>query len=378
MDRSGQSGAVPSTGGAELGSAGSEARWLAVSVAVMAILAAIDLTLPSNANISGALVVAPFLASVGSRPKPVAALGALAVLAALGLADADGSGLHASAARVSVILVGTGVALEAARVRVRRERRLVDLTNVSQAAQAAIIRQPPPMVGEVAVGSWYEASVRAATVGGDCYEALDTNFGTRLLVGDVRGHGLPSVRLAALVVGGFRALAHVEPDLATVAHELDLLVSRYARDLGSAGVDGEEFVTAVMAEVRGSTVTLANCGHPPPLLVTPEGKVTVLAASSPSPPLGVGSDPDLESVAVPAGGRVLLYTDGLIEARDASGAFFDLEAAAVVLAEGPLDDGVRTIMAALEAHASGRVTDDVAILAFEPAARRAPAGERAR
>lgn len=361
--RSGRLTTVPaaSWGRGELG-------WLAVAAAVLVILAGVDLSLPSSANISGALVVAPFFASVGARPRLVAGLGAVSIGAAIGLAVADGSGLHASTARLVVIVVGTVVATQAARLRVRRERRLVDLTNVAEAAQRAIIRQPAPRVGSVAVASWYQSSVRAATVGGDCYEALDTPFGTRLLVGDVRGHGLPSVRLAALVVGGFRALAYVEAELATVARELDLLVSRYASETGNNDVDGEEFVTAVMSEVNGSTVTIANCGHPPPLLIFADGQVRALPATAPTPPLGIGSDPALETIRVSPATRLLLYTDGLIETRDGNGLFFDLTAAAASLAAGPLQAGVAELMGKLRAHSEGRIVDDVALLAFEPLA----------
>ena len=104
-------------------------------------------------------------------------------------------------------------------LRLRRERRLARLADVAETAQRAIIRRPPPVVGSVAVSTWYESPVDVATVGGDCYEVLDTAHGTRLIIGDVRGHGLPSVRLAALVLGAFRALAHTEADLANIARE---------------------------------------------------------------------------------------------------------------------------------------------------------------
>lgn len=214
-----------------------------------------------------------------------------------------------------MIVVGTVVAVQAARLRNRRELRLVDLSRVAEAAQRAIIRQPAPQVGSVAVATWYQSSVRAATVGGDCYEALDTPFVTRLLIGDVRGHGLASVRLAALVVGAFRALAFIEPDLATVARELDMLASRYAADAasgdGDGDGDGEEFVTAVIAQVEGPTVAIANRGHPAPLLIIPDGHVRELPATCPTVPLGIGSDPTLDVVKVHPSTRLLLYTDGL-------------------------------------------------------------------
>ncbi|MDQ6615745.1 MAG: serine/threonine-protein phosphatase [Actinomycetota bacterium] len=348
----------------------SELRWIAAAAAVLVVLAVIDLSLPS-ANISGALVVAPFLASGGARPRWVGVLGGMAAAMAFGLGFADSSSGHATVVRMTVVVVGTVVATRAASVRIRRERRLVDLSTVAEAAQRAILREPPAQVGSVAVATWYQSSVRAATVGGDCYEILDTPFGARVIVGDVRGHGMASVRLAALVLGGFRVLAYMEPDVASVAHELDLLVARYAAAPTGGDVDGEEFVTAVFCEINGQDIIVANCGHPPPLLVSPNGRVQRLDASRPTPPLGLGSEPTLERITVAPSTRVLLYTDGAVEARDRSGRFFDLECAAAGLAANSPDagdTGIARIIDQLNSHAGGHVTDDVALVLLEPLA----------
>lgn len=125
-------------------------------------------------------------------------------------------------------------------------------------------------------------------MGGDGYEILATSFGTRAIVGDVRGHGTPSVRLAALVLGAFRALAYLEQDLAVVARHLDLLVGRYAGGVNESDVDDEEFVTAVLCQVNGLALSVANCGHPAPLLMRPGGPSRLLVPSVPSRPLGLG------------------------------------------------------------------------------------------
>lgn len=202
-----------------------ELRWTAVTVVVVVVLSAIDLSLP-RANMSAALVVAPFVASGGARPHSVVIVGGLAVTGAVGLAFSDNSGLEASAARMAEIVVATTVAAQTSTLRIRRQQSLLDMATVAEAAQRAIVRQPSAQVGSVAVASCYQSPVRAATVGGDCYDVVLTPFGTRAMVGDVRGHGMPSVRLAALVLGAFRALACVEADLAVVARELDLLTAR--------------------------------------------------------------------------------------------------------------------------------------------------------
>jgi phosphoserine phosphatase RsbU/P len=344
----------------------SELRWSVAAAVVLAVLTVVDITLPSRVNISGALVVVPFLAASGVRPAGVLLLGGAAVAAAAGLDFLDRNDPHASVASIIVIVVGTFLAAQASWLRIKREQRLMDLTTVAEATQRAIIRKPAPRVGSVAVATWYQSAARAASVGGDCYEILDTPFGTRAFVGDVRGHGMPSVRLAALVIGGFRAMAYMDADLRTIARELDGLVARYARDPTETDVDGEEFVTAVLCQLDSSTLTIANCGHPPPLLIGPDGQVRALDASVPASPLGVGSDPALDQVETPASARVLLYTDGLVEALDRSGKSFDLGRAATGLAAGPLEVATTRLIDQLNGHAKGHLSDDVAIMVLEP------------
>jgi phosphoserine phosphatase RsbU/P len=345
---------------------------MGVATAMLVVLTVIDLSLPGRTNISGALVIAPFLAASGVRPAGVAVVGGAAVAAAAGLDFLDRNEPHASVATIVVVVAGTLLATQASALRIKRQRRIVELATVAEATQQAIIRKPAPVVGPVAVATWYQSSARAATVGGDCYEVLDTRFGTRAFMGDVRGHGMPSVRLAALVLGGFRAMAYITADLATVAHELDQLVARYARDRTAADVDGEEFVTAVLCEIEGSTVTIANCGHPPPLLVARDGQVRSLEASVPASPLGVGSDPPLDRVAVPSSARILLYTDGLADALDRHGISFDLGQAAKGLSAGSLDTAVEQLIHQLNGHTHGHLDDDVAVMVLEPLAAGLP------
>lgn len=346
---------------------GAEPAWLVASAAAIVLIAVVDVSLPSRSNIAGALVLVPFLASGGARPWIVAGTGVVSAGCALGLAAVDGSDVGPSSARILAVLVGTVVAVQASRVRRRREQQLVDLTVIAETAQQAIIRRPPDRVGCCRVATWYQSATQAAQVGGDCFEVLDTSFGTRVLVGDVRGHGLPGVRLAARMVGGFRALAFMAPDLTEVAYEMDLLAARYAQDTADGG-SGEEFVTAVLVEVKPEGLNVANCGHPAPVVVTSSGAVRSLDASAPAPPLGLGlgaNRPTIDTFAFGAGERLLLYTDGLIEARDRRGRFFDLVAAASELAGPPLEEAVAGLIAALNAHASGTVTDDVALVAIE-------------
>ena len=81
----------------------------------------------------------------------------------------------------------------------------------------------------------------------------------------------------------------------------------------------EDFVTAVVVQVAtdGSAIVL-NCGHPPPLLVR-AGQATQLDPPEPTPPLGLGARPEPLRLALALGDRILLYTDGVSEARAGGG-----------------------------------------------------------
>ena len=99
-----------------------------------------------------------------------------------------------------------------------------------------------------------------------------------------------------------------------------------ALDRRVAGELGEEdFVTVVVVEFGPQGwLRLVNCGHPPPLLVQPTGRVLV-APRQPAPPLGLDPAPVVEQVRLGPEDRLLLYTDGLVEARAATGRPFELD-----------------------------------------------------
>ncbi len=140
----------------------------------------------------------------------------------------------------------------------------------------------------------------------------------------MRGKGLGAVEVAADIIGRFREVAHGVGTLNEVAYRLDAGLSRRWGQY-------EEFVTALLAEIdpdRGK-LTILNCGHPPPLLISPEDGVTVLEVRAPAPPLGLitlGSDAGAKQVfTFKPNDQLLLYTDGVTEARDASREFYPLD-----------------------------------------------------
>jgi serine phosphatase RsbU (regulator of sigma subunit) len=189
------------------------------------------------------------------------------------------------------------------------------------------------------------------------YEAVEREGSVRLLIGDVRGKGLEAVRMATVVLGHFRSAAVECPDLASVARQVDDRLRPYLGD--------EDFVTAVMAEISPTGLcSIVTCGHPPAMVA--EAGIIRPVGLADSLPLGLGADPSPVTVQLQPGARMLLYTDGLLEARDASRQFVDLERVLAPLAlGGPIDGLLGQVLDGLRAMVGGSLGDDLALLVAE-------------
>jgi serine phosphatase RsbU (regulator of sigma subunit) len=281
--------------------------------------------------------------------------------------------------------IGAGGAAVGALFGVRRwnrmRRELAELKQILEVTQGALVRPLPERHGSLRLAARYLAAHPRAQVGGDLYDAVDTPFGVRVIIGDVKGHGLAAVRVAADVLGAFRELAQREPSPAGVAHRLDaFLAGRNGRGgedaapaegagRAEATEESEEFVTALVVEVRHGTAAadLVCCGHPPPLALR-DGRVVPLDTLPASLPLGLfglgGRRPETATVPFADGDGLLLYTDGCTEARDPDGRFYPLAARAAAF---PADDPgkfLACLEADLRAHGGGRRPQDDTALVF--------------
>jgi serine phosphatase RsbU (regulator of sigma subunit) len=235
----------------------------------------------------------------------------------------------------------------------------------------------PTRVGGLSIESRHMPAAQGG--GGDIYDAMATPFGVRLLIGDVMGTGLAANRTGLSVLNAWRELACTEPSLAGIAVRLHALITRSEHP--------ERFVTALLVNFPvaadpggpgepqaacGSRAELVCCGHPPPLLLRDESAVFI--EPSAAPPLGLLDLADgwcqASMIGVGEGDRLLLYTDGVSEARDGAGRFFPLaERTARALRAGqerpagPATPHVLdALVASLRDHAGGRVTDDIMLL----------------
>lgn len=334
------------------------ARDPGVLAGVLTVLAVAGIDAVSQVQLTGGYATGAIVTSMLSPARRTSAVGVFSVaVALLGGWWGDNLGTRQWLVRAFLCVVLAALATTSATIRDRREARLRRITVIAEAAQRAVLRATPSTIGDLAFAARYDSATQDAQVGGDLYEIASTPYGVRVVVGDVRGKGLPAVQTAASVLGAFRQAAGIEPDLATLARAVDDVVTRL--------IDEEEFVTAVFAEFRGDTVAVANCGHLAPLVVGPDHEVRLLDTGAATTPIGLGPDPEPTVHPWLPGSRMLLYTDGLTEARGPLGDFLDLASVAGALADLPLDEALDAVLAALRAFSGNRLADDVALVLVE-------------
>ncbi|MEV6839150.1 PP2C family protein-serine/threonine phosphatase [Streptomyces sp. NPDC051133] len=319
--------------------------------------------------------------------------GTVAVAYKLGCPVAQQDGLGARVVTSAVFLaVGTGLIVHVRRALLRELRQA---RRVARAAQSVVLRPLPPRLDGLNVAAAQLSAERGAVVGGDLYEAVATEYGVRVVMGDVRGHGLTPLGTVAALLGSFREAAHDEPELAGVLRRLERALARHLREraraehpaAGTPDPDhpvAEEFVTVLLLEIgRDGELRAFNCGHPWPYRIS-GARVEPLTHVDPLPPLGPFPLPaELRAQGcgqlVP-GDSLVLFTDGVEDARDVRGRFFVLPD---VLREAVRDHPVspqavlRTVFRALLHHTTGRPTDDTALLVLRNDRSRGRPGQAA-
>ncbi|MFE4413049.1 PP2C family protein-serine/threonine phosphatase [Streptomyces sp. NPDC056821] len=236
----------------------------------------------------------------------------------------------------TLVLISLG-AVGASWIRVRRENELARTRAVAEVTQRVLLKPLPPRLGDLALASVYLAADEDAAVGGDLYAVADVGGRVRILIGDAHGKGLAALETASYVLSAFRRSLRRRGPLCAMVADLEEDFRKDLWDAAAAQPDTpgtslalEEFVTAVVLEIPESgagPTFMVNLGHPPPLLID-GGRVVALDPASPAPPLGLGDlgrdHPHVDEVDFPAGATLLLYTDGVIEARNRSGDFYPL------------------------------------------------------
>ncbi len=214
----------------------------------------------------------------------------------------------------------------------------------------------------------YAPAAHEAQVGGDWYDAfLAPDGATTLVIGDTAGHDRTAATGMAQIRNVLRGVAH------TLAEPPAAVLSALDHALRGLGID--TLASAVLAQVEQTpeqtseqarqglrTLRWSNAGHPPPLLLHPDGTAVLLERE---PDLLLGLDPDTpradHTVELQPGATLVLYTDGLVERRDQplETGLARLQDAAASLAHLPLEQVCDALLAALPAAGE----DDIALLA---------------
>ncbi|MGH4028578.1 PP2C family protein-serine/threonine phosphatase [Actinomycetota bacterium Odt1-20B] len=276
------------------------------------------------------------------------------------------SATAASGAEATAVAAAEGTATGATDITAAAEGTATSATAAALAAAdvtaPAAPVPPAPLdlhIGRHRIATRYLSASPDAVLGGDLFDIVDSPYGLRVIVGDARGHGAVAVRLAAATVAAFRTLAPGTPRLPDLAARVDAAIG--------SRLGAEDFVTVVLAEFAPGEVRLVNCGHPAPLRLG--ARFEALEPAEPVPPLGLHPVPRQQRYRLAAGERLLLYTDGLSEARDAQGVMFPLDARVRKALGGPLlHDCLDALHTLVAAHTAGPLTDDLALLICEPRA----------
>lgn len=180
---------------------------------------------------------------------------------------------------------------------------------IADELQRTMLPETLPRPTGVRLASRYLPAAETARVGGDWYDAIPLP-GSRvaLVVGDVMGHSMTSAAIMGQLRTTAQTLAGLDLPPQEVLHHLDEQAQRL-------GTDRMATCLYAVYDPVSHRITIANAGHPPPVLLHLGGRAEVLRVPA-GAPIGVGGV-DFEAVELdaPAGATLLLYTDGLVESR---------------------------------------------------------------
>jgi phosphoserine phosphatase RsbU/P len=243
-----------------------------------------------------------------------------------------------------------------------RERLKLDL-ELARKVQRGFLPQRMPEVTGYEFFGYYES---AYEIGGDYYDFIPLP-GPRLgiMVGDVAGKGMPAALLMAKVSSDARFCTLTEPHFATAITQLNT----HTQEAGML----DRFVTLIACELDPARhiITFVNAGHPAPLVYRREKNALEegTARHQAGLPLGVDEGPPYEAVSIELtpGDCVLLYTDGVTDAKNKDDHEFHMPNVMAALKAGPQSPKpmVERLVAAIKQHSLGcKQFDDITVVAF--------------
>jgi len=228
----------------------------------------------------------------------------------------------------------------------------------SETMQRSLLPRGLPDVPGLEVGHVYESSARV-DVGGDVYDFLPLGDGRLAVVlGDVTGKGIEAAADMAMAKFSFRALARANPEPSEFLAAVN--------DVVAEEVEAGKFVTMlyVVVDPESREVACACAGHPPARVVGPGGEVSQLAARGLALGIASGEEYAAERMSLEAGSTVVLYTDGVIEARRNGELYGEerLDLALSRLAARSAQQLAESVLEDCRAFAGGDLEDDCAVV----------------
>ena len=232
--------------------------------------------------------------------------------------------------------------------------RLFEQRRVAEVLQRTLLPVELPTIAGLELASRY-VPAEGSGLGGDWYDVFELpESRIAVVIGDVVGHGVAAAAIMAQLRTAVRAYAADDRDPASVVQAVDRL-------MWQLGPTAMTTLVYLLLDPVDETVEIVNAGHLPPLMIDPDGEARYLSAEG-ALPLGTSPNENYRSTVIPfpAGAAIVLYTDGLVERRDA-----------------PIDtglDGLRAVGAgsddvealcsdALERLMPAKPSDDIAIIA---------------
>ncbi|WP_372350455.1 PP2C family protein-serine/threonine phosphatase [Streptomyces sp. KL116D] len=357
-------------------------------VVLVAGIVALDLATPTDFRSRALFGLVPVVVALLAPVMATAVVSGALLLTYLGLQTLSPSP-SGGIAVLGPLMIGTGGLLGVliARRREAQQSRLQALTDIAEATQRAVMRVLPDRVENVHIADFYQPAARSARVGGDWYDFQPSPYGLRAVLGDVSGKGLPAVSASASLLGAFREAAYHEEPLAEVAHRLEIAMQRYnawtrvTQDSERADAFSTALLLHFPPDPAAEYVDVVDFGHEPPLLVSPDGSVRT-PELPPGLPLGMGplggDAPETVRLPLRPGDTLVLFTDGVTECRDASGAFYPVRERMARLitpeiAQAPPGALLRLLAEDLHAHRHGPPSDDAAVTVIRRTASRTSA-----
>jgi stage II sporulation SpoE-like protein len=193
---------------------------------VMAVLG-VGFGLHMGAQFVPLLTAAPVIACAGTVRRLCIVLGCACALIALTPIPDQPIALGERISTASAVVIVTYASYFVAHRRIRMQQAYDEVWQIAEVTQRVLLRPIPERIGPVATAVEYLSAATGARVGGDFYEIIDTPYGVRAILGDMRGHGLDAVSGAAALLGAFREAGAVEPTLEAVAARLDAALTRH-------------------------------------------------------------------------------------------------------------------------------------------------------